>query len=140
MTVARAERPRTSTRGKPTWEIVQFFPKQGEWTEEDYLALDDNRRVELSNGCLEILPMPTDTHQAILQYIHALLLAFVNADDLGTVRFSGIPVRLWEGTLREPDILFLRKDFWTLASRSGMLIVASLYTYLPTELARNAAH
>src|SRR4029077_14446721 len=26
-----------SKRGEPTWEVAQFFPTQGEWTEADYL-------------------------------------------------------------------------------------------------------
>ena len=114
MTVARAERPRTVARGKPTWEIAQFFPKQGDWTEVDFFALDDNRRVELSDGFLEVLPMPTDPHQAILAFLFTALQAFVDRRKLGKVLFSGLPVRLWEGTLREPDILFLKRERFSL--------------------------
>ena len=114
MTTARAERPRTASRGQPTWEIVQYFPKQGEWCEEDFLALDDNHRAELSNGYLEILPMPTHSHQAILAFLFTALQSYVDAHALGKALFSGLPVRLWEGTLREPDIVFLRKERFSL--------------------------
>ena len=115
MLVAHAEQ-RRSKRGNPTWEIAQFFPRQGDWTEDDYFALDDNRRIELSNGCLEILPMPTVPHQAILAYLFTALQSFVHARKLGKVLFTGLVVRLWEGKLREPDIAFLSKERGSLST------------------------
>ena len=30
---------RTSKPGGPTWEVAYLFPAQGQWTEEEYLAL-----------------------------------------------------------------------------------------------------
>ena len=44
---------RISQPGEPTWEATEFFPRQGEWTEQDYLALDAGRLIELADGCLE---------------------------------------------------------------------------------------
>lgn len=44
---------------EPTYAIAELFPAQGEWTEEEYLALDTNRIVELSDGRLEVAEMPT---------------------------------------------------------------------------------
>jgi Uma2 family endonuclease len=86
-----------------------LFPAQGEWTETQYLALNGmNRMVELSNGCLEILPMPTPLHQRIVDYLFSLLKAFVAAGGLGEVFFAPLPVRLWEGKFREPDIMFFQ--------------------------------
>src|SRR5437879_9709886 len=58
---------RLPDEGEPTWEIALLFPAQGTWTEDDYFALDGSYEgfplVELSNGRLEALPMPTQTHQ-----------------------------------------------------------------------------
>ena len=86
-----------------------LFPAQGEWTETEYLALNgSNRMVELSNGCLEVLPMPNPLHQRIVNYLFSLLKAFVVARGLGEVFFAPLPVRLWEGKFREPDIMFFR--------------------------------
>jgi hypothetical protein len=39
-----------------------------------------------------------------------LVLAFVAASRLGTVRFAPLPVRLWPGKFREPDIVFVRAE------------------------------
>jgi Uma2 family endonuclease len=86
-----------------------LFPAQGEWTETQYLALNGtNRMVELSNGCLEVLPMPTPLHQRIVDFLFSMLKAFVVARGLGEVFFAPLPVRLWAGKFREPDIMFFR--------------------------------
>ena len=86
-----------------------LFPAQGEWTETQYLALNgSNRMVELSNGCLDVLPMPTPLHQRIVDYLFSLLKAFVMARELGEVYFAPLPVRLGAGKFREPDIMFFR--------------------------------
>ncbi len=87
-----------------------LFPRQGEWTEEAYLALDTNRLIELTDGCLEFLTMPTILHQLIVDYVHTLLKAFVAAHAAGLVLFAPLPVRLWLGKIREPDIVYLRPE------------------------------
>jgi hypothetical protein len=56
--------------GEPVWEIARLFPVQGEWTAEEYLALDTNHFVEFSDGYIEFLPMPTVAHQLILLFLH----------------------------------------------------------------------
>lgn len=101
-------RPRASRSGDPPWEIALLFPSQGEWTEDDYLALDTRRLIELSEGCLEVLPMPTVLHQLLVKFLAGLLDAHVKAHALGVVLFAPLPVRLWSGKIREPDIVFLR--------------------------------
>src|SRR6266536_299472 len=54
---------------RPTWEIAYLFPPQGMWAEGDYLMLSGNRLVELIDGKVEVLAMPTDFHQAIVAFI-----------------------------------------------------------------------
>jgi len=98
-----------SRPGEPAWEVAMLFPAQGEWTETQYLALNgSNRMVELSNGCLDVLPMPTPLHQRIVDYLFSLLKAFVMARGLGEVYFAPLPVRLGAGKFREPDLMFFR--------------------------------
>src|SRR5690242_17058779 len=99
-----------SKRGEPAWNIALLFPRQGEWTEADYLALDTNRLVELVDGCLEFLPMPTLFHQAIVAFLYDLLSAFVRAHAAGEVFFAPLRVRLFPGQIREPDIVYLRPE------------------------------
>lgn len=94
-------------RLRPTHEIVDLFPAQGEWTEEEYLALDTNRLIELSDGKLEALPMPSDFHQLISGRLFAALFAFVTAKRLGQIRYAPLRVRLGSGKFREPDLVFV---------------------------------
>jgi len=96
--------------GEPTWEIARLFPRQGTWTQEEYFDLPDNHFVELSDGYLEFLPMPTIYHQLILKFLCLELDAFVKAGKLGIVVTSGYKVRVRRGKLREPDILFIKAE------------------------------
>jgi len=100
--------PAPSPPGGPAWELAFLFPFQGDWTEQEYLALDTNKLVELSDGCLEVLPMPTIFHQRIVDYLRDLLKAFVAAHLKGEVRVAPLPVHLWSGKFREPDIIYFQ--------------------------------
>lgn len=97
-------------RGEPAWEVAWLFPAQGSWTEEDYLELDSSRLVELSDGFLEVLPMPTILHQLIVGYLHGLIASFVKSHGAGKALFAPLPVQLWGGKIREPDIIYLRPE------------------------------
>src|SRR3954454_25249648 len=94
-------------RSEPAWDVAHLFPDQGTWSEEEYLALNVNRLVEFSHGSLEVLAMPTTSHQLIVAALYRALLAFVTAQELGTVLFAPLRVRLWPGKFREPDLVFL---------------------------------
>jgi len=99
-----------SQPGEPAWDVALLFPRQGHWTEAEYLALDTNQLVELANGCLEVLPMPTPFHQRIVKFLFSLLDAFVTAHGLGEVFFAPMPIHLMPGKYREPDIMYLRPE------------------------------
>jgi Uma2 family endonuclease len=96
--------------GEPTWEIAQLFPYQGTWTEEEYLALDTNHLIEFSEGYLEFLPMPTQSHQFIVFFLYRLLWAFVTERQLGVVLAAPMRMRTEPGKYREPDILFMAAE------------------------------
>src|SRR5438105_1712420 len=98
-----------SQRGEPAWEIAMLFPPQGHWTEEEYLALDTNHRVELVGGCIEVHPMVTVAHQLILGFLLRWLGDHVKHDNLGLVVCAPFPVKIVPATYREPDIVFLRR-------------------------------
>ena len=96
---------------KWTVEVAQLWPPQGQWTEADYFALPDtNRLVELSEGELIMPPHPTHTHQLIVLELATRMRAFAQKHDLGLVQIGPLPVRLWPGKIREPDILFVAKE------------------------------
>jgi Uma2 family endonuclease len=92
-----------------TWEVAFLYPAPGQWTEGDYLALSTNRHVELSAGVLEVPEMPTRRHQAIVFLLCWRLRTFVVARNLGKTFLAPLPVRLWEGKMREPDVFFVER-------------------------------
>lgn len=97
-------------RGKVS-PVAELYPPQSQWTEEDYLALPEtNRCVELSEGELIIPPHPTYSHQGALLKFYTRLRGFVEEHGLGEVLVAPLPVRLWPGKIREPDIFFIAEE------------------------------
>jgi Uma2 family endonuclease len=99
-----------SKPGDPPWEIAFLFPPQGQWTEAEYLSLQKKttRLIELSEGRVEVLPMPTPFHQGIVRFLFRMLEVFVIAQGTGEVFFAPLPIRLWQGKFRDPDLAFFR--------------------------------
>lgn len=87
--------------------ILHLLPDQGDWSEEAYLWLTDNspRLIELTDGFIEVLPMPTDEHQGILDFLNDAVKRHISPR--GIVRFSPLRLRLRDGKIREPDLLVL---------------------------------
>ena len=58
-------------QAEPAWDIARLFPPQGQWTERMlYLSFTESisQIVELVDGSIEVVEMPTKTHQ---QIVHA---------------------------------------------------------------------
>jgi len=105
---AASQPPPTSKRGDWTWELVTMFPKQGEWTEEVYLEYEFDGLVEFVDGVLEFLPMPTFSHQDLVAHLYKQLDKFIGHRRPSEVYFAPIRVRTSTGSIREPDIAYIR--------------------------------
>jgi Uma2 family endonuclease len=101
---------RLSRRGEPTWEMALIYPRQGEWQESQYLALNTNWLIEFTNGCLEFLPMPTILHQAMVLFLYGLLNPFVRGHGPGEVFVAPCRIRIAPGKYREPDVFYVRPE------------------------------
>jgi Uma2 family endonuclease len=99
-----------SKDGEPAWEAAYFFPPQGRWCEEDFLQFHTNRMAELIDGRLEILPMPTWLHQLIVKFLTKKIDEFILQGTGGAVLFAPLPTKLFPGTIREPDILYVAAE------------------------------
>jgi Uma2 family endonuclease len=106
--IAASRQPQIT--GEPAWEIAKLFPNQGHWSVEEYLALPGNHLVEFSHGNVEVLPMPTQSHQNIVAFLYEAVLTFTRARDLGKVLFAPLRIRLDASKIREPDIAFMLKS------------------------------
>jgi Uma2 family endonuclease len=119
--VAGRRTKQKSTHGSES-SLRAVLPRQGEWTETQYLALTDpiQRHIEFTDGVIEVLPMPTDKHQGILEFLYLVFRAFLLPRG-GKVRMATLRLQLRLGLFRCPDLLMLRdaKDrrrqdrYWT---------------------------
>ncbi len=82
---------------------VDLLPLQGLWTDEQYLALTDqtNHLIEITDGVIEALRMPTDKHQVMLAYLYELMLGYIRPRG-GKVLFAPLRIRIRAGKYREP--------------------------------------
>ena len=97
-----------------SWEeeddfVVSLDPLQGHWTEEQYLLLSNqtNRLLEYADGVIEGLPMPTQEHQDISQFLFLALLGVLQRIG-GKVYYAPLRVRIRARKFREPDLLLVR--------------------------------
>jgi Uma2 family endonuclease len=104
---------RPSTRGELTWELARLYPRQGDWTEEQYLrvlALADDR-IELVDGCLEFLPMANLLHFLLVDFLVDLFKSHCRSTGAPYRPIAApTPVRIAERHLRDPDVYLLRAE------------------------------
>jgi Uma2 family endonuclease len=88
---------------------VDLLPLQGLWTETQYLTLTDqtSHLIEFTDGVIEVLPMPTDKHQAISQFLFLALLTVIQRIG-GKVQYAPLRIQIRAGKFREPDLLVVR--------------------------------
>ena len=86
------------------------FRNDGEYTLKDYLALPEDRRVELIDGVFYDMAVPTTIHQGIGGFIHKQLLDFALERKGPCLPFmSPVDVQLDEDdkTVVQPDVLII---------------------------------
>lgn len=103
-----AQAPTSTAPREPTEQerVYDWFLDQY-WSEEAYLAVSEasNHLMELSDGRLVILPMPTLTHQnMVLEFAHRAR-DWLQQNKVGQVAIAPHPIRLWPGKYREPDVM-----------------------------------
>lgn len=91
----------------PSTTILQLFPSQGEWQDGDYFSLPGNRLVELVDGFVDVLPMPSLQHQFLARLIFLALHNVCDSRQAGIVMTAPTRVRVADRHFREPDVLFV---------------------------------
>ncbi|MFN8487632.1 MAG: Uma2 family endonuclease [Caldilineaceae bacterium] len=88
------------------------FPRQGEWTYQDWLELpDDGWKYEVIDGVLYMSPPPLILHQDISGELSARMRIYARDNKLGKVLSAPCGVRLpVQPVPVEPDILFVKRE------------------------------
>ncbi len=79
------------------------------YTYDDYAAMDNDRRYELIEGELYMVPSPGFYHQTISMNISHPLKKFAKGNNLGAVLYAPFDVVLSETDVVQPDIIFVSK-------------------------------
>ncbi len=80
------------------------------FTYEDYLHLSSDKRYELLEGELFMVPSPSYYHQKVLRELFRFLDSYVRGKELGEVCLSPLDVVLSNENLLQPDIFFISKE------------------------------
>ena len=78
-------------------------------TYEDYCRAPDDKRYELLNGELMMVPAPNTKHQEILGRLYVELDRFVQEHELGKVYLAPLDVVLSNTDVVQPDVLFISR-------------------------------
>lgn len=90
------------------------------YTYDDYAAMDDDKRYELIEGELYMVPAPGFYHQTISMNISHSLKRFVKENNLGTVLYALFDVVLSETDVVQPDIIFVSKERMDLMTEKNL--------------------
>lgn len=87
---------------------LDLQPLQGTWTEAQYLKLSNqtNHLIEFTDGEIEVLTMPTRSHQMLVRFLFLAFFNFLQARG-SIVLFAPLRLQIRPGKQREPDILIL---------------------------------
>jgi len=80
------------------------------FTYQDYLLLPEDKRYEIIEGELFMVPAPIPYHQDVSKNLFLLLDNYVEDRNLGKVYYAPIDVVLSNENIVQPDILFISKE------------------------------
>ena len=77
---------------------------------QDYLQLPEDKRYEIIDGELFMVPSPNEVHQRILLTLTTILLNYVKKNKLGYVYCAPFDVLFSEEDIVQPDIIFVSNE------------------------------
>lgn len=85
-------------------------PSDHDWTVEEYMQIDDDRRFEVLSGELVMVPSPNAYHQTAITKLGQILGRHVDDRELGRCFDAPFDVVLAEDTVVQPDLVFVREE------------------------------
>lgn len=85
-------------------------PTRVKLTYDDYAALGDEKRYDLIEGDLCMIPAPSWRHQDIVLHLATRLLAHVRERGLGKVVTAPVDVILTDTDVVQPDVLYVSRE------------------------------
>ncbi len=85
-------------------------PTSVQFTYEDYLNLPEDRRYEIIDGELYMVPAPFTYHQKVQGKLFYLIYDYVEDHDLGEVFSAPIDILFSKTDVVQPDIIFIAHE------------------------------
>jgi Uma2 family endonuclease len=79
------------------------------FTYQDYLHLPEDRRYEIIEGELFMIPAPGSYHQDVSRNLEFILWEFVKKRGLGKIYYAPTDIVLSNEDIVQPDIIFIEK-------------------------------
>ncbi len=89
---------------------VSKLPASLRFNYQDYLLLPEDRRYEIIDGDLYMVPAPVPFHQRVSLRLVLALNTYVEKDGLGEVFTAPCDLVLTQEDIVQPDIFFISKD------------------------------
>jgi Uma2 family endonuclease len=91
-----------------------YCPERPLTLEEFYELVDEDSKAELVDGVIIMPSYASTPHEKISSFLHVTMGGYVSARNLGMVLGSHSLVRITSYTGREPDVLFVRKERYSI--------------------------
>jgi Uma2 family endonuclease len=91
-------------------EMSTAVKKRIKFTYEDYLHFSEDKRYEIIDGEVYMVPSPGEAHQNSCANLAFTLRVFVKENNLGRVYFAPFDVVFSETDVVQPDIMFISKE------------------------------
>lgn len=89
------------------WNMKTAYEKK---TYPDYLKLPEEKRYELIDGELLMVPAPLTVHQRVSLRLAEKLSEYVRKNNLGEIFYAPVDVVLSQHDVVQPDLLFIAED------------------------------
>ncbi len=90
------------------------------FTYQDYLLLPGDKRYEIIEGELIMVPAPIPYHQDVSKSLFLLLNNYVESKNLGKIYYAPIDVVLSDENIVQPDILFISKKRFSIIAEKNI--------------------
>jgi Uma2 family endonuclease len=101
--LAPEQQSKTNLKPQTTASLRMSYEEWLAWAGED-------QRSEWVNGEVIVFIPPKNIHQVLIGFLYQVLKTFVDINALGQVLVAPFEVKLPQGSSREPDLIFLRKE------------------------------
>lgn len=107
------------------------------FTYEDYKLLPEDKRYEILEGDLVVVPAPNEYHQRISRELEFKLWSFIRESKLGSLYYAPFDVILSDENVLQPDILFISKEHSSIITKDNVRGAPDLVIEIISPATRN---